>query len=93
MPEVPLAAGAGGPLGVRAEVRDGLEHVLDARALPGVPEALDGDPVPRVQAVFAAPAVVPPAEPGEQAEEAAAEGRDVAAIAGIKPEPRRSPGR
>ena len=61
-------------LGVRAEVRHGLEHLLDARALPGVPEALVDDPVPGVQAVLAAPPVVPPAEPGEGG--AAAQARD-----------------
>jgi hypothetical protein len=56
LPAVRLAAGAGGSLGLR--VRRGVEHVRDARPLPGVRPPVDVDRVPALSAPVGARALV-----------------------------------
>jgi hypothetical protein len=52
LPEVPVAPPSGQPMGVPAELRHGVEHLLDAGRMPGVRLPVADDTVPRVLGAF-----------------------------------------
>ena len=56
-----VAATCGRPLGVHAPMRYGMEHLLDARHVPGLHASMASDPVPGVPPALAASRLVSPA--------------------------------